>query len=208
MFYSFARAVLTPILHLIFNLKYEGIENLKSEGGYLICSNHRSFWDPLLIAFGERKRSLKFMAKKELFSFKPFGKIISSLGAFPVNRGSGDIGAVKNAIEVVNEGNILLIFPEGTRSKTGKLLRAKSGAAYIASEANADIVPVAICFEGKKLSFRKKVVVCYGKAIKSEEIPVSSENRTADAKKAVNLVMDRISQMIDNHISAPCLEEK
>ncbi len=203
MFYNFARAVLTPILNFVFNVKYIGQENLKAEGGYIICSNHRSLWDPMFIAFGEKKRRLNFMAKKELFKFKPFAKIIRSLGAFPVSRGSGDVGAIKNAVEVVNNGNILLIFPEGTRSKTGKPLRAKAGAVYIANETQAEIVPAAVCFEDKKLKIGCKVTVCYGKSISPDEIKISDDNKAADARKASGLVMQRIVDLMNGVLKNP-----
>ena len=139
------------------------------------------------------------MAKKELFKFKPFGALIRAFGAFPINRGAADSGAIKNAEEVVRSGKILLIFPEGTRSKTGVPLRAKSGAAYIAAEAGVDIIPVAICYEGK-YCIRKKVTVCYGEPIKSSEIVVTKENKSADAKKAMSLVFGRVVDMINSHL--------
>ena len=199
MFYSIARFIVTPIMHLLIKVRYEGQENLKENGGYILCSNHRAWWDPILVAFGIRKRHINFMAKKELFKFKPFGVIIRALGAFPINRGTADSGAIKTAEDILNSGKILLIFPEGTRSKTGTPLRAKSGAAYIAHETGADIIPVAICYEGK-YCIRKKVTVCYGQPIKSDEIVIQKENKSADAKKAMNLVFGRIVDMLNAHM--------
>lgn len=199
MFYSFCRALVTPIMHLLIKVKYEGQENLNLSGGYILCSNHRAWWDPILIGVGVRDRHINFMAKKELFKFKPFGALIKALGAFPVNRGAADSGAIKNAEEVVSSGKTLLIFPEGTRSKTGDPLRAKSGAAYIASETGAQIVPVAICYVGK-YCIRKNVTVVYGKPISADEIAISHENKSADAKKATGLIMGKIVDMLNSKL--------
>ncbi len=199
MLYSIARFIVTPIMHLLIDVKYEGQENQKASGGYILCANHRAWWDPILVAFGIKKRHITFMAKKELFKFKPFGALIRAFGAFPINRGAADSGAIKNAEEIVKNGKILLIFPEGTRSKTGEPLRAKSGAAYIAAEAGVDIIPVAICYEGK-YCIRKKVTVCYGKPIKSDEIVIRKENKSADAKNAMGLVFGRIVDMLNSHL--------
>ena len=198
MFYSFAKAIVKPIMYILFRVKYIGRENLPSEGGYIACANHRSLWDPIFIGIGEKKRKFSFMAKKELFKFKPFGAIIKSLGAFPVNRKSADIGAIKNAVDTVKGGKALLIFPEGTRSKYGKPLRPKSGAVYIANEANVNILPVSISFNTKKLRLGTKVTISFGKMISTDEIRISQENKTQDARKASEYVMNKIIEMQNN----------
>ncbi len=200
MFYSFAIKVVNVVMKLFLNVSYKGLENIRDEGGYIICSNHRSLWDPIFVGIGAKKHKLNFMAKKELFSFKPFGAIIKALGAFPVNRKTGDIGAVKNAEEVISARKVLLIFPEGTRSKEGTPLRAKNGAVYVASETNCPILPVAICFDGK-IRFRKKVTVEFGKMICSENLKINPENKSVDAKKASELVMTEIVKMVNANLN-------
>lgn len=202
MFYKVVRAIFVPIVHLLFNVKFEGRENLRESGAALICSNHRSFVDPVFIAVGIKKRKLCFMAKKELFSFKPFGFIFSKLGAFPVNRGAGDMEAIKHAENSLNDGKLLLIFPEGTRSRDGNPLRPKSGAVYIASDTGADIIPVAICYDGK-LRLRKKVTVCFGEPILNSEIKMSEENKVKESRRASALVMDRIIEMLNSRLKTP-----
>ncbi len=203
MFYTIIRALFVPIVHLLFHVRFEGRENIRENGAALICSNHRSFVDPVFIAIGVKKRKLCFMAKKELFSFKPFGYIFSKLGAFPVNRGAGDMAAIENAEKALNEGRLLLIFPEGTRSKDGNPLRPKSGAVYIASDTGADIIPVAICYEGKRLCLRKKVTVIFGAPILNSEIKISKEKRAVDSRRASALVMDRIIEMMNSRLKNP-----
>ncbi len=202
MFYTVIRAIFVPIVHLLFNVKFEGRENIRESGAALICSNHRSFVDPVFIAVGIKKRKLCFMAKKELFSFKPFGFVLSKLGAFPVNRGAGDMQAIKHAENSLNDGKLLLIFPEGTRSRDGNPLRPKSGAVYIASDTGADVIPVAVCYDGK-LRLRKKVTVCFGEPILNSEIKMSEENKVVESRRGSALIMDRIIEMLNSHLKNP-----
>ncbi len=203
MFYTVIKAIATPIIHLLFNVKFEGRENIPESGALVVCSNHRSFIDPAFIAIGIKKRKMCFMSKKELFSFKPFGFLISKLGAFPVDRGAGDVQAIKTAEEYLKKGRPLMIFPEGTRSKDGNPLRPKSGAVYIASDTGADILPVALCFEGKKLFPRKRVTVCFGKPIANSEIKMPEENKVKESRRASALVMDSIIEMLNSHLKNP-----
>ena len=203
MFYTVIKAIATPIIHILFNLKFEGRENISESGALVVCSNHRSFIDPAFIGLGIKNRKLCFMAKKEIFSFKPLGFVFKKLGAFPVDRGTGDIEAIKTAEDYLKKGRPLMIFPEGTRSKDGNPLRPKSGAVYIASDTGADILPVAICFEGKKLFLRKKVTVCYGKPIPNSEIKMPEENKVKESRRASALVMDSIIEMLNSHLKNP-----
>ena len=203
MFYTVIKAIVTPIIYLLFNVKFEGRENICESGALVVCSNHRSFIDPAFIGIGIKKRQLCFMAKKEIFSFKPLGFIFKKLGAFPVDRGAGDIEAIKTAEDYLKKGRPLMIFPEGTRSKDGNPLRPKSGAVYIASDTGADILPVAICFEGKKLFLRKKVTVCYGKPIPNCEIKMPEDNKVKESRRASALVMDSIIEMLNSHLKNP-----
>lgn len=198
MLYNIVRAIVTPIVYLLFNIKFEGLENIKEKGGFVLCCNHRTLLDPVFIVVGIKKRKLRFMAKQELFKNRIFGAFLESLGAFPVNRGKGDMGAVKKAEKVIEKKHIILIFPEGTRSKTGKLLRGKTGAAHIACDTGADIVPAAICYKGK-LSFRKKVTVCFGKPLENSELNFKEETKSEDCRRVTSLVMEKIADIIENH---------
>lgn len=152
--------------HIAFHLRFEGRENIP-KGAVIYASNHRSNADPPLVAIGS-KGLLTFMAKEELFRNKFFGALIRSLGAFPVSRGKGDMEVIDKAVENLNNGRSLMIFPEGTRSKDGKVHNGHSGAALIAARTGKLIVPVGICFS-EKLKFRTKVTVKYGKPIDPAE---------------------------------------
>lgn len=181
---------------LWYNVKFEGKENVPKSKSCVYVSNHRTNADPPLIVLGV-KRKFSFMAKEELFKFKPFAILIKMLGAFPVSRGKGDETAIENSVKAIESGRNLVIFPEGTRSKDGKLGKGKSGAALIAAKAHTDIVPVGIIFEGEKLHFRSKIIVRYGKPISSEGY--FDENGEPILRKLVKLknqYMDSIRVLI------------
>ena len=196
-FYKFAFVVCNAFVRIAFKFRAEGVENLPNDGGYIICSNHRSYLDPVLL--GVRiKRRLTFMAKEELFRVKILGPLIKKLGAFPIARGKGDIEAVEFAIDTVKSGKALMLFPEGTRSKDGKLLKLKSGVVVIASRSQGLIVPSAIVFKGK-LRFRRKVVVRYGKPISCEELGLDKLDRQ-NLKKAREILTEKISELLEAEI--------
>lgn len=144
----------------------EGLENLP-ESGALLCPNHSSNWDPILIALRlPINYRLHIMAKEELFHFKPLGWLLSKVGAFPVNREGNDIQAVKSAIQAIKAGDNLLIFPEGTVIRNGIGAHdglpphAKSGVAMIGIRTGATLVPVFA--DGEKKLFHKTRIV-FGK---------------------------------------------
>lgn len=193
MFYRIARAVLWVLFRLIFHIEFTGTENLPKGKGYIVASNHRTNYDPIFIGIGIRP-TLTFMAKIELFQTPVVGSIMHALGAFPVERGKGDTGAVEFAEKTVLEGRVLAMFPEGTRSTDGKLQRFKSGCSVIAGATGADIVPVAVCF-GEKLHFRSHVQVIYGAPITSAELGVDPAHPST-IKAANRLLSQRISAML------------
>ncbi len=181
--------ILAPIVNLLFRIKVEGIEKLPKSGGYVFCSNHLSFLDPVFWIV-KTKKQINYMAKEELFKNSFLSWLFRKIGAFPVARGKGDLTSVHNATDLVNDGKILGIFPEGTRSKDGKPGRAKSGAAYIANLTGADIVPMAIVVKGKVRPFCK-VKLIIGDVIKHEEIAFSGTDRKA-LKSATDRIMGDI----------------
>lgn len=165
-FYDVIAKLARGILKILFSIKVEGFENLPEEEGFIIVSNHKSNFDPLLIA-GFLPVRLTFMSKEELFKVPVVGWFIKNLGAFPVKRGSGDIAAIKTALKILSDKKNLLIFPEGTRSKEeDKVLEGKQGAALIAYKAKTMVVPVGI---SGKYRFRSKMTLKMGKPISAEE---------------------------------------
>ena len=141
--YKFIRGLVKILSKLMYRIKVEGKTDLPENGRYMICANHIHMFDPLLI-MSNVKRPIAFMIKKELIKVPILGKLLLKCGAFPVDRGAGDIVAVKTAIEILNQDKVLSIFPEGTRHKDGKFRDVKKGAAMIAIRSNSPIIPMRI----------------------------------------------------------------
>ncbi|MBQ8974603.1 MAG: 1-acyl-sn-glycerol-3-phosphate acyltransferase [Oscillospiraceae bacterium] len=157
-FYRFAYRLLAWIFFVFFGLRIKGRENVP-EGAAMVCSPHSSVLDPLFLAVGLGIRHhIHYMAKKELFSGKIFGRIVSMLGAFPVDRGKNDVTAIKTAMQYLKQGEKVGIFPEGTRVSADDTVAAKSGAVKIADKTNSPVLPVYLQ-RGKKLFGRVCVVI-------------------------------------------------
>ena len=165
MFYRFAVALARIFLFFVFRIKTVGNENEIENGGIIYAANHMSCYDPVVIA-ATSKRQIAFMGKKELFKFKPFGYILKSLGAFPVNRGKGDIGAVKTGLNILKQEKVMMLFPEGKRISKGEIVPAKPGVAMFATHAKVPVLPIKICGDYK---FMHKIKVIYGKPIYFDE---------------------------------------
>ena len=158
MFYKICCSILWFVTRIAFRFKVVGKENIPTDIGFILCSNHISAYDPIFIAI-DLKKQVHYMAKEELFENPFFRFFGNGVGAFSVKRGAGDANALQTAIDYVKKGEVLGIFPEGTRSKDGKPLRPKSGAAYVAKETGAAVLPVTVCCEGGKVKMFRKVTV-------------------------------------------------
>jgi len=164
--YNVSKFILSKLIFKIFfRIEYQGVENVPLSGPLVLASNHISLLDPPSVGSGI-DRIVRYMAKEELF-VPILGSIWRAWGAFPVKRGGADRSAIKMGIDILQDGQCLAIFPEGTRSKTGKLGKAQPGALMMASKAKAPIVPA--CIIGSDV-FRvgkiwPKVIVRYGKPI-------------------------------------------
>lgn len=116
--YSLAGVVVSPIISLLYRVKFRNKNNIPKEGAYIIASNHLSYLDPLLLGMGQRNRKLRFMAKSELFKNKLFAKLITALGAFPVVRGAGvEQEAITTGEDILENGGVMTIFLEGSVQK-------------------------------------------------------------------------------------------
>ena len=141
--YWLSRAVLQPFFHLYFRMSRIGREHIPASGPVIFVSNHRSFLDPFVIGTIAR-RPLYYVAKREIFRYRPVAWFLSSLGAFPVNRGAGDADMLATAKAILERGDCVLMFPEGTRIRPGSLGRPKRGVGRLALETGAPVVPVAV----------------------------------------------------------------
>ena len=143
MFYSLVRRFFQFVFTLFFRARVSGVENIPANGPVILASNHLSLIDPPLVgAFSTRPA--RFMAKEELFAHPLFGTIIKALGAFPVRRASADRQAIKNGLAILDEGGVMAIFPEGTRSLNGEVGKAMPGVLMLAAKSGAAIVPIAL----------------------------------------------------------------
>ncbi|MDR6224525.1 lysophospholipid acyltransferase family protein [Desmospora profundinema] len=143
MWYRLFRQLFRMLFFCLYRWEVTGKEKVPAQGPVVVCCNHINNLDPPLVG-SALKRQVRFMAKEELFKIPVISWLIRRFGAFPVSRGSTDKRALKTALELLKDGELLGVFPEGTRSKTGELGQAHSGAAFIALKSDAVLVPAAI----------------------------------------------------------------
>ena len=168
MFYKIFKMLCRFWFGLIFRTRVIGAENIPKSGAFILAANHVSNWDPpFLGTFIERE--VCYMGKEELFKNPVMAWACRSLHVFPVKRGAADKTAIKTAVKILKEGKCLGIFPEGTRSKTGKLGKAEAGVSLIAAMTKAPIIPAAIVNTEKIFSRAEKfprLAVVYGTPMK------------------------------------------
>lgn len=195
MVYNIFYTLVKIFLVLFFRITSSGHENLPS-GGFLLASNHISNLDPPVIGCSlPVERKIHFMAKEELFKVPVFSWIITQLRAFPVRRGMSDRNAIRTAIGLLQSGQIVGMFPEGTRSKTGQLGRPQPGMALLAVKAGVPVVPAAIT--GTNKIFRDghifpKVTVRFGRPIALPEGRTDKEK----SEYLTNTVMEEIARLL------------
>ncbi len=138
-FYTFARAIVRVLCAIIFPYKVVGLENVPAEGPVLLCCNHVSMIDPVFLACA-LKRRVTYLAKKEVFSTKFTNWLFRSLGMVPVDRGASDIQAMRVCLDVLKQGGVLGIFPQGHRYKNDESREMQSGAAMMALRARPAVI--------------------------------------------------------------------
>lgn len=191
-FYLFVGAVSWPVIHGLFRLRAEGVENLPQDGGYVLAANHTSNLDPWPLAMPLwPHRYIRFMAKSELYWW-PLGPIISAGGAFRVRRGQRDVEAINTAVQLAREGHVIAMFPHGTRQRKGLVKkhqpRAHSGAARIALDAQVPLVPAAIAGTDH-LRRLERLRVRYGKPLSLDGL---------DPREATDRLMTEIERLGEN----------
>lgn len=152
MLYRFFQRFFFVLMKIVYRVEVFGLDNVPTNEKIILVANHKSVIDPVLIS-AHFKPQIFWMAKKELFQKKLFGAFITNLGAFPIDRDGNDIKAIKTAMRHLKNGEIVGIFPEGTRMQTIDYSMVKSGAALIAHKTHATIQPVYI--EGGYRAFTK-----------------------------------------------------
>lgn len=199
--YAFGRGLLRPFFFPIYRIRVEGRENIPAQGSLLLCSNHVSMKDPIVLGIVQKRR-IYYMAKEELFRTKFMNGLMRGLGAFPVTRGSGGDDALRDAYALLEREEIVGIFIEGHRSKTGELQKPKTGAAMLAYRTKAPVLPVCITGEGGKLPkpFRR-LTVTFGKVIPAEELHLEDDSSSC-LRHASRQVMEEIKKLREQTLQA------
>jgi 1-acyl-sn-glycerol-3-phosphate acyltransferase len=203
MLYSFLKPVAVALMRLLFRVEGRGTEHVPAEGPVLIVANHSSVLDPPLVG-GMCPRQLTFLAKAELFRIPGFGGLIRRLGARPLRREGADPSALRTARRVLAEGKALLVFPEGTRGEEGRLREAKPGAALLAVQSGATVVPVYVSGSGRawprgrRLPRPAKVVVTFGAPLRFQR--ATGADRKAQYETASRQMMAAIAELRDRTI--------
>ncbi len=198
--YRIGRALCWLYFRLAHGLRVEGVEQVPARGGCIVAGNHASVLDPPLMGCPIRHREVHYLAKAELFR-PPLGWFLRQVGAVPVERGRGDVGALRRALELLREGRVLGLFPEGTRSPDGRLQPPKRGLGFLVAKAGVPVVPAFLSgtFEAWPKGVRyprlgRPVSVRYGPPISPEEV-LALADRDEGYEQVAALVMARIAQL-------------
>lgn len=190
--YSFFKRHVSGLVRWLWRIEVVGAENQPQEDGYLLCSNHTSMSDVIVLAVGT-KRIIHYMAKAELLHIPIIGSFLKSLGAFPVRRGKADLAALKHAMNMIRAGDIVGFFPQGTRCPhvDPRTTEVKSGVGMMAYHTKCKVVPVYIKTKQNKTKMFHKTQVIYGPPISYEELPFE-KGTSAEFRAASAFVFDRI----------------
>lgn len=191
-FYKLSYYIILTIYRILFRIEIKGREHLPQSGAMLVCANHISLLDPPMLEIAVRRQT-RFMAKEELFKIPILGQLIRSYGAFPVKRGAGDRQALRKSLEILQEGQTLGIFPEGTRSKTGEVLKGHTGVGMFALRTDAQVVPLAII--GPYRLFRK-VKVVIGPVINMDDLKQVEKVTSEEIRIASERIMEHIAELV------------
>jgi len=196
-YYYLARFLVNLLLRIITRWKVIGKENIPERGPLLVVSNHLHAYDPAVLGIS-MDRIVIFMAKEELFQFKPRGYVLRGLGSFPVFRGKLDRRAIRRSQKLLADGMALAMFPEGSRSESQKLQPALAGSALIAIRSGAPILPAGITgterFEWLGWFSRPKVTVNFGKPF---YLPQGKGKVTREElEEQTDSIMTRIAELL------------
>lgn len=183
---AIAKAVLRVYLGIVNPVRFVNEENIPAEGAFILCANHISVRDPIIMVLRLGRR-ISFMAKKELFKNRLIAGVLREVGAFPVERGKADMTAMRTSFRILKEGGGLGIFPQGTRSAGNEHIRMHGGTALIAQRSGAPVIPAYV--DGPYRPFRH-TEIRFGKAVPLEEFGRKTDSET------IAQVTDRIEEAI------------
>lgn len=192
------KALAKPVRRFYRATTYDG-DKMPMEGGCLVCSNHTGLHDVIVLA-ACMKRQPRYMAKKELFKIPLLSQLITALGAFPVDRGGSDVAAIKTAMSMINSGEAVTVFPQGTRYKgiDPRETKPKSGVGMLAYRTGVPVVPVYIrTKKNHTMPFRKTEIIC-GDPIMPEELGFTSGGKE-EYTRAAEYIFAKICDLADTH---------
>jgi 1-acyl-sn-glycerol-3-phosphate acyltransferase len=195
--YNVVAALSRPVMYGLFRLRVQGREHVPASGGLVLSCNHLSNFDPWPLGMPLwPQRWLRFMAKAELYWW-PATYVLDAAGTFPVHRGLGDREAIETAIRLAREGNVVVMFPEGTRRKKGLAKkhqpRPRTGAARIALEAGVPLVPAAVAGTDRLLRLGP-LRIAYGQPVEMDDLRATDDMR-GSSHEATDRLMARIAEL-------------
>jgi 1-acyl-sn-glycerol-3-phosphate acyltransferase len=199
--YSLCKRLL-QLLAAVYGIRFTGRENIPAQGGVLVVCNHQSHFDPPVVGLGCPRR-MSYLARDTLFRFRPFGWLLHSVGVIPLNREGTGLAGIKEALRRLKRGEIVVVFPEGTRTHDGRVAPFRPGFTALAAHSGAAIVPAAI--EGafqvwprwKKLPGLGRIRVHYGQPIPAAEVASRKERELlAEVERRVR---QQVAQLRELH---------
>ena len=198
--YRVVKFTLTYPVRFLCHMKVRGAENepTPDQGTYLVIANHRTWADPIYLCCALKHQQPHFMAKKELFKIPLLNLLIRALGAYPVNRGGADVGAIKRTIEMLKQGVCVGMFPQGHRYNgvDPRKTTVKTGAAMIALKAGVPVLPVFVKVKNNKHFFLCKKEVIVGKPITPEEMSFDPE-APGEYQRVADYLFEKVCELGD-----------
>lgn len=194
--YFFLLRLLAPAAKRLYHIEYKGTDHIPHDGKLIVCSNHKSVLDPFLLAV-PFKRQVRYIAKSELF--EDHGKLarwfLYKMGAFPVKRDSGDAQSIRVAVQILDDGGVFGIFPQGKCVFDNAPFKPKAGVAVVASKSQSPVLPVSIYCDGVIKLFCK-ITIRFGQVISYEQLHIQDNSLTSMREAAENIAK-KINGMLE-----------
>lgn len=200
------------LAHIVFRPQVIGRENLIKGRGFILAPNHRSALDPVFIVVSDGYfwlHKMRIFAKKELFQGKPLlAWFLRQMGAVSVKNGRDDLSTLDNTIQECRTGRGLLLFPEGTRSKDGRLLPPKSGAFVVADQAAVDMIPCRILYDTQdgRLKLFCRIRICFGKPISAEQLALGEKRNMVKLRENKKMLTAAWEEMGREYAFSRCMQ--
>ena len=200
------------LAHIVFRPQVIGRENLIKGRGFILAPNHRSALDPVFIVLSDGYfwlHKMRIFAKKELFQGKPLlAWFLRQMGAVSVKNGRDDLSTLDNTIQECRTGRGLLLFPEGTRSKDGRLLPPKSGAFVVADQAAVDMIPCRILYDTPDGSLKLfcRIRICFGKPISAEQLALGEKRNMVKLRENKKMLTAAWEEMGREYAFSRCMQ--